>query len=89
MAIMDYRLDGDERGDAAYAALCEVWGRRPPVILLTAESAEETEAAAARMGANRLLKPAAPAALRALIANALAQGRAGKADQAFAESATG
>ncbi|HSJ78401.1 MAG TPA: PAS-domain containing protein, partial [Erythrobacter sp.] len=88
MAIMDYRLDGDERGDAAYAALCEAWAARPPVILLTAESSDETEAAAARMGANRLLKPAAPAALRALIATCLARNREGKV-QALAESATG
>ncbi len=88
IAIMDYRLDGSERGDATYAALCEVWGTRPPAILLTAESAEETEAAAARMGANRLLKPAPPAALRALIATCLAQGREA-AGQARTESAAG
>lgn len=88
VAIMDYRLDDEERGDAAYAALCEGWAKRPPAILLTAEASEETEAAAARMGAHRLLKPAAPAALRALIATALAQGRAASA-QTLAESATG
>ncbi len=88
LAIMDYRLDDEERGDAAFAALCEGWGARCPAILLTAEASEETEAAAARMGANRLLKPAAPAALRALIATALAQGR-DSAAQALAESATG
>lgn len=75
IAIMDYRLDGQERGDAAFAALCAAWGHRPPAILLTAEAAEETEAAAARMGAIRLLKPAPPAALRALIATCLAQAR--------------
>jgi Na+/proline symporter/signal transduction histidine kinase/CheY-like chemotaxis protein len=46
MAIMDYRLDGDERGDAAYARLCAAWGTCPPVILLTAESSDETTAAA-------------------------------------------
>lgn len=85
IAIMDYRLDGAERGDAAYAMLCEAWGDRPPAILLTAEDSGETEAAAGRMGAHRLLKPAPPAALRALITTALAQGRA----QALAESATG
>jgi len=71
IAIMDYRLDGAERGDATYAALCAAWGRQPPAILLTAEAGEETEAAAARMGANRLLKPSSPAALRALIATCL------------------
>lgn len=88
LAIMDYRLDDAERGDAALAALCEAWDSRCPAILLTAEASEETEAAAARMGANRLLKPAPPAALRALIATALAQGRE-SATQALAESATG
>lgn len=88
IAIMDYRLDGDERGDAVFALLSEGWGSRPPAILLTAEGSDETEAAAARMGANRLLKPAPPAALRALIATCLAQGRAAEA-QALAESATG
>jgi Na+/proline symporter/signal transduction histidine kinase/CheY-like chemotaxis protein len=88
IAIMDYRLDGAERGDAAYSALCECWGTCPPVILLTAEHSDETEAAAARMGANRLLKPSSPAALRALIATCLAQGRSA-GGQARAESATG
>ncbi len=88
LAVMDYRLDGDERGDATYAALCEGWGTRPPAILLTAEGSEETEAAALRMGANRLLKPSSPAALRALIAAALAPGRAA-AVQPVAESAAG
>jgi Na+/proline symporter/signal transduction histidine kinase/CheY-like chemotaxis protein len=88
IAIMDYRLDGDERGDATYAALCDIWGTRPPAILLTAEGSEETEAAAARMGANRLLKPAPPAALRALISTCLAQARDAGV-QPLAESATG
>ena len=88
IAIMDYRLDGAERGDATYAMLCAGWNARPPVILLTAEGSDETEAAAARMGANRLLKPSSPAALRALIATCLAQARAA-GDQALAESATG
>jgi Na+/proline symporter/signal transduction histidine kinase/CheY-like chemotaxis protein len=90
IAIMDYRLDGAERGDATYVALCEGWGTRPPAILLTAEASEETELAAARMGANRLLKPSSPAALRALIATALAQGRERRsADQPLAGSVAG
>ena len=88
IAIMDYRLNGDERGDAVYALLCEGWGTRPPAILLTAEASDETEAAATRMGANRLLKPAPPAALRALIATCLAQSREAEA-QALAASAAG
>jgi Na+/proline symporter/signal transduction histidine kinase/CheY-like chemotaxis protein len=90
IAIMDYRLDGAERGDAVHAVLCEGWGRRPPAILLTAESSEETELAAARLGANRLLKPAPPAALRALIATCLAQARAAEGEaQALAGPVAG
>ncbi len=90
IAIMDYRLDGAERGDATYGALCDLWGERPPVILLTAEASEETEQAATRMGANRLLKPSSPAMLRALIATALAQGRERRgADQPLAGSVAG
>ena len=53
--IMDYHLDDDARGDSVYEALCECWGTRRPVILLTAEAGEETKQAAARMGAQRLL----------------------------------
>lgn len=73
--IMDYRLDGDERGDATYLALCDAWGCHPPAILLTAEAGEETEQAARHMQANRLLKPPAPAALRALVADAIGKAR--------------
>ncbi len=71
--IMDYRLDGAERGDSVYAELCMGWKAQPPAILLTAEQSEETELAAIAMDANRLLKPASPAALRALLQTCLAQ----------------
>lgn len=74
LVIMDYRLNREERGDGVFEALCEHWGLRPPVILLTAEPSEETEGAAQTMGASRLLKPAQPAALRALISGGLARG---------------
>ena len=73
IVIMDFRLDGDDRGDAVYSALCQHWGANVPAILLTAENSDETEIAASNMRANRLLKPSSPAALRALIANCLAQ----------------
>lgn len=76
MIIMDYRLDGQERGDATYRALCQAWQASPPAILLTAEAGEETEEAARRMNAHRLLKPPAPAALRALVADAIGKARA-------------
>ena len=83
--IMDFRLDEEERGDGAYEVLCAAWGTRPPAILLTAEASEETEAAAARMGANRLMKPSSPAALRALISDCVA--RRSDGDQAEVGSA--
>lgn len=75
VAIMDYQLNDGETGDAAFAALCEFWGRAPPVILLTAEDSDITQAAAVRMGGNRLLKPSAPAPLRALITDAVSRSR--------------
>lgn len=89
VAIMDYRLDDGDRGDAAYESLCEAWGARPPVILLTAEASAETERAAARIGAERLLKPSSPAALRALIAMCLTRRRADAGVQAVAGSVAG
>ncbi|XUU60921.1 hybrid sensor histidine kinase/response regulator [Erythrobacter sp. HA6-11] len=92
VAIMDYRLDGDARGDRVFLALCENWDAHPAAILLTAESGEETAQAAKRMDANRLLKPSSPAALRALIADAASKSRpsAGETNaQAEAESAAG
>ncbi|MEO0417638.1 MAG: PAS-domain containing protein [Pseudomonadota bacterium] len=73
IVIMDYRLDGEERGDSVYSELCMAWKAQPPAILLTAEDSEETEFAAVAMGANRLLKPSSPAALRALLSTCLAQ----------------
>lgn len=89
LVIMDFRLDGEERGDGVYETLCSVWDTRPPVILLTAEGSAETQAAAATMGANRLLKPSSPAALRALIADCLSRRDTGGASHPETESATG
>ncbi|MEL7446163.1 MAG: PAS-domain containing protein [Pseudomonadota bacterium] len=89
IAIMDYRLDGEERGDAVYQMLCERWSDIPPAILLTAEASEETDLAAKAMGANRLLKPSSPAALRALISDGLARRRSGGSSQPVGESAAG
>ncbi|EAQ29071.1 two-component system sensor protein [Erythrobacter sp. NAP1] len=89
LVIMDYRLDGDERGDGVYRALCAQWKAEPPVILLTAEGSEETSQAARSIGANRLLKPSSPGALRALISDCLARAKASEADQSGTESATG
>lgn len=92
IAIMDYRLDGEERGDSVYGELCMAWRAQPPAILLTAEDSEETEFAAMAMDANRLLKPSSPAALRALISTCLAQIKPAKQrgqSQVAPHSATG
>lgn len=68
--VMDYRLDAGMTGDRACEVLREKWGTLPPVVLLTAEDTAETKAAAERIGATRMIKPASPPALRALV-NAL------------------
>ncbi|WP_271078493.1 hybrid sensor histidine kinase/response regulator [Aurantiacibacter sp. MUD61] len=88
IVLLDYQLDDDVLGHQVYLQLCDAWGRRPPVILHTAEASENTAAAAQSIGAHRLLKPAAPAALRSLIASALAA-RSAAEDQDEAESAAG
>ena len=85
LVVMDFRLDDGELGDSVYTELCHHWQAMPPVILLTADSGEETEIAAERIEAHRLLKPPSPAALRALITNCLSQ--SGKArGQPYAQS---
>ena len=92
LVIMDYRLNGAERGDSVYSELCMAWKAQPPAILLTAEASEETEFAAVAMDAHRLLKPSSPASLRALISTCLARGKSDVrigADQALTESAAG
>lgn len=71
LLILDYRLDGGVTGDQIYEALIKRWDLRPPVILLTAEDTDETLALCQNEGFERLLKPASPMALRALIASLL------------------
>lgn len=88
VVIMDFQLDDGARGHRVYQQLCAAWGAEPPAILLTAEASAETEQAAQVMSAHRLLKPPAPAALRALIADAIARARRPD-DQVEAASAAG
>ena len=85
---MDYQLDDGAMGDAVFASLCQQWGKTPPAILLTAQDGEDTLAAAAAMGGHRLLKPSSPAALRALITDAIARS-AREQDQPSESSAVG
>ncbi|APE29032.1 PAS domain-containing hybrid sensor histidine kinase/response regulator [Aurantiacibacter gangjinensis] len=89
IVIVDFRLDDDERGDEAYRTLCAAWDDEPPVIMVTAEAGDETARAAAGVDARRLLKPTPPAALRALLADAIARSAAGRADQFGEMSAEG
>ncbi len=73
LVLLDYRLDDGLTGDVAYDLLCARWGTRPHAILLTAEETAETKAAAERMGAERMIKPPSPPALRALVNALLSQ----------------
>ncbi|PEQ12890.1 hypothetical protein B2G71_08590 [Novosphingobium sp. PC22D] len=73
LVVMDYRLDAGLTGDVAVERLREGWAVAPPTVLLTAEDTAETKAAADRIGATRLIKPAAPPALRALVTSLLKQ----------------
>ncbi|MEZ5681672.1 MAG: PAS-domain containing protein [Erythrobacter sp.] len=67
LIILDYRLDDGLTGDKACPLLATKLGELPPVILLTAEDTDETKLAAESIGAQRILKPASPATLRALL----------------------
>ena len=69
--ILDYRLDDGLTGDHAAAMLAQKLGDLPPIILLTAEDTDETQRAADSINAQRLIKPANPAAMRALIGSIL------------------
>ncbi|MHA6316446.1 hybrid sensor histidine kinase/response regulator [Altererythrobacter sp. CAU 1778] len=71
LLVLDYRLDDGLTGDKAYPLVVERFGRPQATILLTAEDTDETKAAAEAIGAQRLLKPASPAVLRALVNSVL------------------
>ncbi len=71
LLILDYQLDDGVTGDEIYRKLTSHWNARPPTILLTAENTDATLALSRNLGFERLLKPASPMALRALIAGLL------------------
>ncbi|MFW5661215.1 MAG: hybrid sensor histidine kinase/response regulator, partial [Oceanicaulis sp.] len=73
--LVDYRLGGGDTGPAAYEALCETWGVRPPGLVITAERGAEAGAAAEAAGLERIAKPAPPAVLRASLASLKRRGR--------------
>ena len=67
LVIFDYQLDNGQTGDALFQKLAEKWGTHPAGIMVTAEDSDRTKKIATDLSVERLLKPAPPAALRALI----------------------
>ncbi len=71
LVIFDYQLDGGWTGDRLFEKLIDKWQQRPPGILVTAEDTDRTSQAADTLNVERLIKPAPPAALRALVSQLL------------------
>ncbi len=71
LVIFDYQLDGGWTGDRLFEKLIDDWKQRPPGILVTAEDSDRTNQAADALNVERLIKPAPPAALRALVSQLL------------------
>ncbi|SDJ87571.1 hybrid sensor histidine kinase/response regulator [Microbulbifer yueqingensis] len=67
LAIVDYHLDGEQTGVAAFEALAGQWGRRVPGILVSADISGPVRDSAQRAGLHYLPKPVKPAALRNLV----------------------
>jgi len=66
LLLLDMRM-GQTDGLALYPELCGKWGKKPPVILVTAEHDEELKAQAQANGWGFLAKPVRPPALRSLM----------------------
>ena len=75
IVLLDVRM-GTVHGPHLYARLCELWGQRPPVILVTAESDEALRHEATENGWGLIPKPVRAAALRALMSQMLLRSRA-------------
>ena len=78
MLLSDYHLDGGRTGLEALALLRARLGPEPPAALITADRDPALRAAAEAAGYRLLHKPVRPGALRALLAQMLAE-RAGRA----------
>ncbi|WP_422345194.1 PAS-domain containing protein [Parasphingorhabdus sp.] len=75
LVIFDYQLDDGWTGDRLFEKLIDIWQKRPPAILVTAEDSDRTRQVAETLAVERLIKPAPPAALRALISQLLRKSR--------------
>jgi Na+/proline symporter/CheY-like chemotaxis protein/PAS domain-containing protein len=76
LVIVDYHLDDGGDGISSLETLRRRFGAAVPAILITADRSEELKARARAADLPLLNKPIKPAALRALIARALAGSRA-------------
>lgn len=69
--LLDYKLE-DRLGPDCLPALFAAWGRKVPVIVISADRDPALQAAAREAGWGFLAKPIRPAALRALISRLIA-----------------
>jgi CheY-like chemotaxis protein len=82
--LSDYHLDAGRTGLEALATLRATLGTATPAAIITADRAPEIRAAAEAAGCRLLHKPVRPGALRALLAQLLAE-RAERAGRSAAE----
>ena len=71
--IADYRLRGEQRGDAQVRALFEALGAQAPALIVTGDTAPERLLALSECGFPWLSKPVKPARLRSWLGS-LAKG---------------
>ena len=76
LLLLDYQLGDDVTGLDLLPRLVECWGARPPTIVLSAQKDAQTRMRVQEAGLRFLPKPAAPAALRALMSQVLLAGGA-------------
>lgn len=67
LAVIDFMLDDGDTGPSVYARLCDVWGKRPPAVLATAEREDRIMEMANAAGMEFIAKPVPPAGLRAVL----------------------
>jgi len=71
LLLLDYQLGADVTGLDLLPRLAGRWGVQPPTIVLSAQKDAQTRMRVQEAGLRFLPKPAAPAALRAVISQAL------------------
>jgi len=71
LALIDYHLDIDQNGIEVFKRMQQMWGRKVPGIVITADHTQQARSHAMEEGLLMLPKPVKPAALRALMTRAL------------------